>query len=240
MAKKFAVFDIDGTIARTSLFFQIVDELIAAGHLPAELRAELDDKLETYRRRSHDDAFSEYAQASVNILFDNLVSVKLSDYRRAVDKVVERTSSYVYVYTRELVKSLKQQGYFLIALSGSETYAIEKFTAEYDFDAVLGDVYETAGDTFTGEVQSVIFDKGTALKKVVAEHKLDYAGSVAIGDSRSDSKMLELVEQPIAFNPERQLFELAKQRGWKIVIERKNMIYKLEPNDGSYVLAQAD
>ena len=33
MNKKFAVFDIDGTIIRTALFLQIVDELLAARHL---------------------------------------------------------------------------------------------------------------------------------------------------------------------------------------------------------------
>jgi hypothetical protein len=43
--QKFAVFDIDGTIARTGLFFQVIDELIAAGHLPRESRSELDKNL---------------------------------------------------------------------------------------------------------------------------------------------------------------------------------------------------
>ena len=38
MNKKFAVFDIDGTIIRTALFLQIVDELLAAGHLDKKLR----------------------------------------------------------------------------------------------------------------------------------------------------------------------------------------------------------
>jgi phosphoserine phosphatase len=49
--------------------------------------------------------------------------------------------------------------------------------------------------------------------------------------------MLEAVEQPIAMNPSQKLFDHAQKHGWKIVVERKNMIYELEDRDGSYVLA---
>jgi phosphoserine phosphatase len=49
--------------------------------------------------------------------------------------------------------------------------------------------------------------------------------------------MLSMVKQPIAFNPTKELFKTAQQNGWEIVIERKNMIYKLEVKNGSYVLA---
>jgi phosphoserine phosphatase len=49
--------------------------------------------------------------------------------------------------------------------------------------------------------------------------------------------MLEYVEHPIAFNPEIRLFNEARNKGWKIVVERKNVVYELEANHGSYVLA---
>jgi phosphoserine phosphatase len=39
--------------------------------------------------------------------------------------------------------------------------------------------------------------------------------------------MLELVQRPIAFNPERELAKIAMKRGWPIVVERKNVVYKL-------------
>ena len=44
--RKFAVFDIDGTLVRTGLFAQVVDQLIADNHLPADSRARLDEKRE--------------------------------------------------------------------------------------------------------------------------------------------------------------------------------------------------
>jgi phosphoserine phosphatase len=49
----------------------------------------------------------------------------------------------------------------------------------------------------------------------------------ARGDTESDIPMLELVEIPIAFNPNKKLFEHAKARGWRTVVERKDVIYEL-------------
>jgi phosphoserine phosphatase len=72
------------------------------------------------------------------------------------------------------------------------------------------------------------------------KHGVSREGSIAIGDSGSDIAMLELVERPIAFNPTKGLFEHAKANNWEIVIERKNVVYELKANDGSYVLAPAD
>ena len=49
--------------------------------------------------------------------------------------------------------------------------------------------------------------------------------------------MMELVEQPIAFNPDQKLYARARNESWKIVIERKNVIYEMEPHGTTYLLA---
>ncbi len=242
MAQKFAVFDIDGTVARTSLFLQTIDQLILDDHLPREYRIRLDAKLERYRNREHADAFYDYLKTSVDLLFGSLQHIKVADYRQAVDTVIEKTKQYSYVYTRNLIKSLKEQGYFLIALSGSEMYAVEQFTAHYGFDVAIGELYEESDGIFTGLADKVAHSKDVYLQQLIKKHGLDMQGSIAVGDTKGDAAMLELVEQPIAFNPEENLFVHAKEQDWKIVVERKNVIYELQPgtqkgDDGTYVLA---
>ena len=37
-----------------------------------------------------------------------------------------------------------------------------------------------------------------------------------------------MVETPISFNPNRRFFEVARQRGWPIVVERKDVTYNLQ------------
>ncbi|MGH7237821.1 MAG: HAD family hydrolase, partial [Candidatus Saccharimonadales bacterium] len=104
--------------------------------------------------------------------------------------------------------------------------------------AAIGSLYERAGDHFTGARQIMRHErKVRALNSLIATFDATTKGSLSIGDSGGDIAMLELAEQPIAFNPDKILFDHAQTRGWKIVIERKNMIYKLEPKDGSYILA---
>lgn len=236
MKRKFAAFDVDGTLGRTALFFQIVDELISEGHLPKKSRKELDEKFEDYKRRKHSNAFADYSELSVQVLFKNMHKLKVTDYKKAVDKVVKHSAQYLYTYTRDLAAELKSKGYFLIALSGSEIYAVEKYTKPLGFDLAIGETYFEKDGLFTGEAEEVFRNKDIFLKKYVEEHNLTFKDSYALGDSLADSKMLELVDNPIAFNPEDRLYEVAKEKGWKIVIERKNVIYKLENKNGTYIL----
>jgi HAD superfamily hydrolase (TIGR01490 family) len=237
MKKKFAAFDIDGTIARNSLFFQIVDELIAQGHIPSKARKELDDLYAKYQKRSHPLAFAEYSQRSVDILFANIHTLSSVNYRKAVDAVISRSGDHVYTYTRDLVHKLKSEGYFLIALSGSELYAVERFTESFGFDLAIGERYEEKDGHLTGNSEEIFKKKDVFLKKFVEEHDLTYKDSYAVGDSLADAKMLKLVDNPIAFNPEDRLYEKAIEQGWKIVVERKSVIYELEEKSGSYILA---
>lgn len=237
MKRKFAAFDIDGTISRSALFFQIVDELINSGVLSISYRAKLDEKYDDYQKRSHKDAFKDYSQLSVDILLDNLNKISVTDYRLAVDKVVPKNSDYVYVYTRNLIESLKKQGFFMIALSGSEMYAVQKFTEKIGFDLAIGEYYHEENNYFTGKIDQVVGKKDIFLKKFVKEHGLTMKDSWAIGDSAGDIAMLEIVDNPIAFNPEDTLYEKAKKENWKIVVERKNVVYELGPSNGQYILA---
>ncbi len=43
--------------------------------------------------------------------------------------------------------------------------------------------------------------------------------------------MLELVTNPIAFNPDEGLLKLAGNNNWTVVIERKNLAYVMKIND---------
>ena len=70
-------------------------------------------------------------------------------------------------------------------------------------------------------------EKPIALAELVAKHGLSYDESIAVGDSESDIPMLEAVSTPIAFNPTKALYEHARAAGWKIVVERKNVVYEL-------------
>jgi phosphoserine phosphatase len=124
----------------------------------------------------------------------------------------------------------------LFAISGSQTEIVKMIADYYGFDDFSGSIYVQKDGKFTGEVILPFLHKDKVLKELISKHKAVLKGSIAVGDSMGDVKMLETVENPIAFNPERKLFDHAKKSEWKIVVERKNMVYELENQDGKYEL----
>ncbi len=237
MSKPFAVFDIDGTIFRSGLYREVVYELLSAGQLPSNITQEFADLEVIWKKRQSDTAFGEYVYAMANAIDKALPHIKIADFEAASARVFERLSDYVYVYTRNLVEDLKKKGYTLIAISGSQDELVKPFAEKYGFDIWIGQHYERGDGFYTGKIVKTHEGKDIILKKLATQHGLDFKDSIAIGDTDGDIGMLSIVEQPIAFNPERELFKAAKENGWKIVVERKNVIYELEPNGKSYILA---
>jgi HAD superfamily phosphoserine phosphatase-like hydrolase len=141
-----------------------------------------------------------------------------------------------YGYTRRLIEDLKQKNYMLFAISGSQTEIIARLAEYYGFDDYVGETLERIDGRFSGKVTATVHSKGAILQSLVKKHGLTFKDSLGIGDGLSDQGLLELVETPIAFNPEQKLYAVARAHGWKIVIERKNMVYELEPHNGSYQL----
>lgn len=234
--KKFAVFDIDGTLIRWQLYHSITQKLADAGELGTDAQSKIDVAKKKWKQRETSDGFSQYEKAILHAYEDSLYSMSPKKFDSFVNGVIEEHKQQVYIYTRDLVKKLKSEDYFLLAISGSHQELVEKIAAYYDFDDFVGTQYERSEETYTGKKFAPSKDKHAALLSLINKHDLSYEGSIAIGDSLSDAPMLSMVENPIAFNPDSKLFGYAKQKGWKIVVERKNMVYELEYKDNAYRL----
>jgi len=235
--RPFAVFDIDGTIFRSGLYREVVYELLSRNQISGDIMKDFAHLEINWKKRRSDTAFKEYEKAMADAVDRVLPQIRIADFEHAAKQVFERLGDYVYAYTRNLVADLKSQGYFLIAISGSQDELVAPFAEKYGFDTWIGQHYTRGDEFYTGEVIKSHDGKDIILQKIVAEHGLNFDGSIAVGDSRGDIGMLSIVENPIAFNPEKELFETAKDKGWKIVVERKNMIYELNPHEQSYILA---
>ncbi len=223
---KVAIFDIDGTIFRSSLLIEVVEALVEAKLFP--------QKTAYGYKKSHEDwlnrrgLYEDYIMDVVRVFEENIKNVRHADFMRISKQVIALHKYHTYVYTRDLIKSLKKQGYFILAISHSPKEILDEFCAEYGFDKVYGRVYEVGSDgKFTGKTLYLeeISDKAKILRRFIAKEGLSLADSVGVGDSESDIKFLTFVEQPICFNPNKNLYEHAKKHGWKVVVERKDVIY---------------
>ena len=236
--QKFAAFDIDGTLFRSGLYREVAYELMKMGVLPQDVLEEITLKNREWRHRSHGNAFDEFELLLVSQIDNFLPRLRIEDYEEAAQMVLAKRADNVYVYTRDLIHELKAQGYFLIAISGSQIELVEPFAAKYGFDAWVGQQWERGDEYFTGNVIKTHTGKGAILRDLAKRHNLTFKGSYAIGDRNGDAGMLSIVDNPIAYNPTYELYEKAVEHGWPMTIERKNVIYSMQPQQGApYTLA---
>ncbi len=235
--RPFAVFDIDGTVIRWQLYHALGDALAKRGVIDENAFRRVRDARMSWKRRSGQESFSEYENHLVRVFDAALPGMETNVLADVAQAVFGEYKDQVYTYSRDLIRRLKQQGCLLFAISGSPAIIVKKLANYYGFDDFVGTTYPAENERFTGAKDLVIGGKKSEiLEQLVKKHRATFTGSIGLGDTEGDVGMLELVEQPIVFNPTKKLFQHAQDQRWKIVIERKNMVYELEPGDGKYKL----
>ncbi len=238
--RRFAVFDIDGTLIRWQMLHAIFDALGRAEHLNASDFDLLKQARRAWKVRKSEEEYLAYEMTLVDIVLRNITSLAVTDFNHAVDQVFEKYKDQTYRYTRQLIKQCKADGYTLLAISGSPEEIVAKIADYYGFDDYVGTKHVRKNGRFTGEIIVASHHKPELLNTLITKHHLDFAGSIGVGDSEGDIGMLELVQHPIAFNPSQKLFRHAEANRWNIVVERKNLIYELEAAGDGYRLARTN
>jgi len=241
MSRPFAVFDIDGTIIRWQLYHALADELAQAGRVDQAKYQQVREARLAWKHRADSAAFDDYELRLIAMIEDSTQGLSVEIFEEACRAVLTKYKDQVYAYTRDLIAELRAKNYLLFAISASQAQIVGLVADYYGFDDFGGSTYEVKGGKFTGRSQILKHErKPEFLKSLVQKHGANWQDSIGVGDSDGDIPMLSAVEKPIAFNPTQVLFEHARQQRWKIVLERKNMVYELEPQDESYLLAQTN
>jgi len=229
--KKLAIFDVDGTIFRSSLLIELVNGLIAEKVFTRDVEVLYGKTREEWLDRKG--GYDAYIEGVIAAFRKNIKGVAYRDLRRVAYKVVAKHKNRTYRATRDLVRELKAKHYYLVAISHSPKLAVEGFCKTLGFNKVYGIMYETDENgpkaRFTGEVlfPEVIYEKDKIVERVIAEGGLTLRGSVGVGDTENDAPFLKLVDRPICFNPNKKLLAAARRRGWEVIVERKDVVYRL-------------
>lgn len=226
--QRVAIFDVDGTIFRSSLLIQVVNRLIEKEVFPPSARRVYEREYERWLNREGD--YDEYIDAVVKAFVKHLKGVHYSALADAAEEVVDEQSKRVYRYTRDLLKDLKRRGYFLLAVSHSPKTVLDKFCPRLGFDKTYGMLYEIGPtECFTGNIieEHLILNKASIVRRAVEKENLTLQHSIGVGDTETDIPFLEMVAKPICFNPNSRLYRYAKRMKWNVVVERKDVVYEL-------------
>ncbi len=225
--QKIAVFDIDGTIFRKNLAFELINELVWMKIFKKNVRQEL---VVLYSKwLDHKGTYEEYRKALVTLYVKNLKGQKKEDIIKASQIVVPFFKNRTYIFATRLIKKLRKENYHIIAVSGSPIEVVEEYNKYLGFDEVYGSVYAVDEmGVYTGQAAfEPTIHKGHVVNQYVLENNLTLKDSYGMGDTESDAKFLAIVDHPIAFNPNLNLQIIAKEKNWRIIVEKKDIIYEV-------------
>jgi HAD superfamily hydrolase (TIGR01490 family) len=223
-----AVFDIDGTVFRSSLLIELVERLVAKGLFPEDARKNYETAEEAWLNRNGE--YEPFIKKVVESFAKYAKGLPYAEVADVAGEIIETKKGRTYRYTRDLIQELKKDGHYILGISHSPKFIVDGFGYELGFDKTYGTFYETgASNRFTGVIEDehIIMNKGAILQRAIEKNNLTLHGSYGVGDTESDISMLDLVETPIAFNPNRLLYRHAKKHDWKVVVERKDVIYEV-------------
>lgn len=226
--QKIAIFDIDGTIFRKNLQFELINELSWMDVFPRKVRDQIVSLYTDWLE--HKGTYEQYREGLVSLYEKYIKGCKLTDVERASRGVVSFHQDRTYVFAESLIKKLRKENYHIIAISGSPIEIVKEYNKLHlHFDAVFGSVYGTnEKGIYTGETDyEPVKNKGSLVKQYVFEHGLTLEDSYGMGDTESDASFLDIVENPIAFNPNEDLKAIAQEKGWRIVVEKKDVVWEM-------------
>jgi HAD superfamily hydrolase (TIGR01490 family) len=237
--RRLAIFDIDGTVFRSSLLIEVFNALVQEGVFPKRAGREVEKGLVSWLdRKGH---YDDYLMPLVRVYYSHLKGKRVDKVEAVINRVVDGQRDRVYRYTRDLITGLREQDYLLLAISNSQEAKVKRFSQVAGFDAAIGRSLEVRNGRYTGKniIEGKIFpidvklDKPDLLKSFLRKNNIeaDLANSIAVGDSEGDTAILSVVGHPIAFNPSYELARIAEKKNWAIVVERKDVMYHVHDAD---------
>ncbi len=218
-----AFFDIDGTIRNKSLTESLFEILVRDYKYRGkdfnkyfELQSNISSLRKAYKSSEDraDDLFGEYCQKVVKFAMFALENYTLEEVREIGRRVaVEYRDHQDYVFSKELIKFLRQEGFELVAISGSPKFLVDAFVKEYGFSKGIGQDY--VKDEKTGIFKETLIrtfqDKHIFIEEFLQDRSSgdfnrDDFYIVAVGDTECDFSMMDYADKAFIVNPSIRFF----------------------------------
>lgn len=233
-----AFFDIDGTLYREGLISEIFKKLVKYEVIESE-KWYNEVKPEYVKWDKRQGNYDNYLLKMAEIYLEAVKGLHISQVEFIANKVVDQKGDRVYTYTRDIIKWHKSEGHKVITISGSPIELVKAMAIRHGFDDFRGSIYKINElDIYTGEVLPMWDSKNKkqAIEEITALYDIDLDKSFAYGDTSGDFSMFGMVNNPVCVNPTRELLkkvldDKSISQRIQIIVERKDMIYRLSAND---------
>ena len=124
------------------------------------------------------------------------------------------------VKAKLLIQQHQQKGHILLVITATNSFITRPIVEAFGIDNLLATEPRVVNGRYTNKIEGIpCYHEGKVirLQKWLKQEKLGLEGSFFYSDSHNDLPLMEIVETAIAVDPDEQLAEIAKQRGWKII-----------------------
>jgi HAD superfamily hydrolase (TIGR01490 family) len=146
--------------------------------------------------------------------------------RRVVKEVLEDViSPLIYAEALELIHDHRAAGRLTCIVSSSPVEIVEPLARMLRVDRWIATQPKIVDGIYTGELDFYAYGphKAEAMKELADKEGVDLGASYGYSDSITDLPMLEVVGNPVAVNPDKDLRKSAEERGWPVA-EWKNPV----------------
>jgi HAD superfamily hydrolase (TIGR01490 family) len=213
-----AFFDLDKTVIAKSSTLAFGRPLYRAGLLGRRALLKLGLGQLVYVLFGADE---DQMQRAGDQLLDLIAGWHQADVERLVEEtLIEVADPLVYAEALFLIDEHLRQGRRVIIVSASPEEIVRPLARHIGVEEVIATKVKTdAMGRYLPELERYAMGTGKAeaIEALAAGDGLDLEGSYAYSDSITDLPMLEVVGNPVAVNPERELLKIAEKREWPVL-----------------------
>jgi HAD superfamily hydrolase (TIGR01490 family) len=212
-----AFFDVDNTIMRGASIFHLGRGLYRRGYF-----------------QTRDIASMAWAQAQFVLGAENLEHMdearsfaltfiqgrSVAELSALTEEIFDTVmANKVWPGTLALTQDHLEQGQRVWLVTAAPVEIATVIARRLGLTAAMGTVAEHVDGVYTGRLVGEVLHgaaKAEAVTALAAREGLDLARCAAYSDSSNDIPMLEVVGEPCAINPDRELRAYARERGWRV------------------------
>jgi putative phosphoserine phosphatase / 1-acylglycerol-3-phosphate O-acyltransferase len=207
-----AFFDVDRTLLATFSAAAFIRQGLLSGRTSAADAAQTALAILQFQLGQLD--FSSFADATTA----SLRGVPVAEFAEIGEQLFrDELAAEVYPEARALVRAHQRRGHTVCIVSAATRYQIAPLARDMGIDHILCTELECEGDTFTGRIlHPTVYGTGKAdaVRRFIADRKIDLAESYFYSDSHEDVPLLEIVGKPRPTNPDSKLKAIAARQGW--------------------------
>lgn len=211
-----AIFDLDHTLLAGDSDHSWGQFMVTKKLVDPELYQQKNDMFYQHYQAGTLD-INEYLAFTLNTLtqypLEQMLEVRQEFLRDCIEPLITQKS-------RDLIAKHQAAGDTLLIITATNGFITYPIAELLGIPHIIAPHPELVSGRYTGQIEGIpSFQQGkvTRLQQWLTEHHYSLSGSYFYSDSRNDLPLLELVDHPVAVNPDNHLAAIAIERGWPII-----------------------